>query len=1150
MKVDIHGNRLDYRWEPYIEAVSERYFYEPMLHPDPIVRKNDYLSPCSSLRFTQGYAAVDECWNALPSNIMSVDATWNLRLRQVSSPDWNWNIYFSYPNDQLVDAGLGSGLMINLGTLQQGTARPIAVSSSNGDHIELESTVIEEQFGLPSKTRFEVRRAPTGLDASYEVKLGQFYAEPFMTKLNDPLGAPGGRKLDFEVGLHLYFEGVKKVFNGRGQLAFQLEAPFSGIGNYTSVLRAADGSKISEDLYRLTPLGPELIQRTLYSDGPAVTEQYEYNTDYLITAITNGRGHRTEFEYDALGNRVRRTFQQAGQTINELATYDSMSRLLTYVDGRGTVTKFEYSADQRENLVKVIEDFGGLNRETVFTYDSQGLLETVRKPDNQVYSVTHDANGNIASVVEPAITLDGVGPVPGMVIQYLVDDRGRLNRFELRGRDGATYVTEIEWNALDRMSKVTLPGGRVRQFEEYDQHGNLESMLDEAFVRTRQVWDADDNPTDVMTAYGTAESRHIQMEYDARSNRTAVVDGDIKRTQFDYNLQDLVTRIIDPTSKAQVFTYDAAFNLATRSDGRPVTVAYEYYENDLLKRFSFSDGTDPVEFEYDAAGNRTRMLDSLKDTQYSFNRLRQLTAVSSHPPNSGPFTSGPFHSLSYFYDNRGRRERVNLSANLSAVQELVYEYYENGLPKAVTDRDGDRTIYSYSSLNQIESIVLPDGIARSTRGFGVDGIVLAGITNSNVRGETLSSFTYQRDALFNVTRIDSLAQSEEFGYDLHSQLVSIDRTGAGFDEIFQYDKRGNRTVQTRGGLSVQSASFGDANEILNLSALHSFSHDDAGNIVLGSGPGSSSSYTWDALNRLKQVSGAGGGSSVLAQYRYDGDNLRVRKTTGAGVVTNYLYDGLQLLAETDGVGAVKKLYNPGVSVTDDKGNKFYYLHDGRGNVANLIDRDGNIVDVYTYEAFGMAVGVSKNSNEFLHDGLDSVMTDMDVQLEYMWNRWYDPQLGRFISRDPIGFAGGLNLYGYVGNNPLTFTDPYGLRKSYSEWTDYFGWVDPLASFSAGFGDTIMPFGITEYLRAGIGVQGVNTSSSAYTRGRYTGYGYNAVAIALSAARIGSEVAIANTGNAVGKFLSQGRYIRMGRSGVHGPTLRLGSLHIDLRAWGF
>jgi RHS repeat-associated protein len=147
---------------------------------------------------------------------------------------------------------------------------------------------------------------------------------------------------------------------------------------------------------------------------------------------------------------------------------------------------------------------------------------------------------------------------------------------------------------------------------------------------------------------------------------------------------------------------------------------------------------------------------------------------------------------------------------------------------------------------------------------------------------------------------------------------------------------------------------------------------------------------------------------------------------------------------------VKKLYNPGVSVTDDKGNKFFYLHNGHGDVANLIDKDGNIVDAYSYDAFGKTIGVSKNANGSRYVGAANVFSDGDVGLQYMWNRWYDPELGRFISRDPIGFAGGLNLYGYVYNNPLTFVDPFGLDV-YSIGVNISVQIGPVTgSFGAGF----------------------------------------------------------------------------------------------------
>lgn len=84
---------------------------------------------------------------------------------------------------------------------------------------------------------------------------------------------------------------------------------------------------------------------------------------------------------------------------------------------------------------------------------------------------------------------------------------------------------------------------------------------------------------------------------------------------------------------------------------------------------------------------------------------------------------------------------------------------------------------------------------------------------------------------------------------------------------------------------------------------------------------------------------------------------------------------------------------------------------------------------YSYDAFGKTVGVSKNSNGLRYVGQYGVDSDDTIGLQYMWNRWYDPDLGRFIGRDPIGFRGGLNLYRYARNNPLRWMDPLGLTPA-------------------------------------------------------------------------------------------------------------------------
>ncbi len=165
-----------------------------------------------------------------------------------------------------------------------------------------------------------------------------------------------------------------------------------------------------------------------------------------------------------------------------------------------------------------------------------------------------------------------------------------------------------------------------------------------------------------------------------------------------------------------------------------------------------------------------------------------------------------------------------------------------------------------------------------------------------------------------------------------------------------------------------------------------------------------------------------------------GNNLRVRKTGSSGT-TNYLYYGLSVVLETDNTGAISKTYNPGISATDKFGNKFYYLYDGLGSVVNLIDQKGILVQAYQYDVFGVALGVKKDQNSFRFVGAGQVNSDDDVELEYMHFRWFDPKIGRFISRDPLGPAGGVNLYSYVNNNPINRVDLLGLYSNTIPFTN-------------------------------------------------------------------------------------------------------------------
>jgi RHS repeat-associated protein len=134
------------------------------------------------------------------------------------------------------------------------------------------------------------------------------------------------------------------------------------------------------------------------------------------------------------------------------------------------------------------------------------------------------------------------------------------------------------------------------------------------------------------------------------------------------------------------------------------------------------------------------------------------------------------------------------------------------------------------------------------------------------------------------------------------------------------------------------------------------------------------------------------------------------------------------LAETDGSGNITSYYVYGlglISKITPGGQVYYYQYDDLGSTIAITDSSGNVVNQYAYDPFGnLANSTETVPNPFRYVGALGVM-DEGNGLLYMRARYYAPNIGRFINQDPIGLAGGLNMYAYVGNNPVSWVDPSG-----------------------------------------------------------------------------------------------------------------------------
>lgn len=264
-------------------------------------------------------------------------------------------------------------------------------------------------------------------------------------------------------------------------------------------------------------------------------------------------------------------------------------------------------------------------------------------------------------------------------------------------------------------------------------------------------------------------------------------------------------------------------------------------------------------------------------------------------------------------------------------------------------------------------------------------------------------------------------------YDNLYQLVSADYPAAwGVADVnYYYDALGSRTSTYNGSTTTYNRN--NLNQYTSVGGI-SYSYDDNGNLT----DDGTHLYYYDCENRLTDVNNKSTGNPI-ASYKYDYQGRRVSKTQYAPLTTqHYVYDGDQVIAEYDGSGTLlrKFIYGPSIDepicmIDVTEANKVYYYHfDGLGSVIALSDVNSVIVERYSYDVFGEPNRTSSVGNPYL---FTARAFDTETGNYYYRARYYKPEIGRFLQTDPLGYAAGLNLYTYCRNNPVTWSDPYGLR---------------------------------------------------------------------------------------------------------------------------
>jgi len=214
-----------------------------------------------------------------------------------------------------------------------------------------------------------------------------------------------------------------------------------------------------------------------------------------------------------------------------------------------------------------------------------------------------------------------------------------------------------------------------------------------------------------------------------------------------------------------------------------------------------------------------------------------------------------------------------------------------------------------------------------------------------------------------------------------------------------------------------------------------YTHDANGNMVGREQPSGNIYYDYDYDNRLVEVVTP----SQTINFKYDPYGKRIEKDID-GTITNYLYDGDQVITEYDGTGVLlrKFIYGPGIDepiLMDEGANTYYYHYDGLGSVTEITDSNGVLVERYEYDIYGKVTIKDSQDNILVESSVSNPYYftgrrfDLETGLYYYRARYYDPELGRFLTTDPIEYEGGINLYTYVYNDPVNFIDPTGMSTT-------------------------------------------------------------------------------------------------------------------------
>lgn len=729
--------------------------------------------------------------------------------------------------------------------------------------------------------------------------------------------------------------------------------------------------------------------------------KYQYNPNNKITQITDGEGNITGFGYDGLGRLLSRTDAVGNKWVYG---YDGNNNL------KNLITHEVNSATGSEDIFTTTAVYDALNR-PIEVIDNAGHKK----------SFEYDSHGNL----------------------IFASDSKDTSGLDLGPNAGRGNVTRYNYDGLDRLTSVIK--------EVRDNGAGNGQLIRE--IATKYAWD--DNSR--LTSITDAKDQITSFEYDPLDRRIGTVLADGSKYLYAFDKNSNVARTTSPSGFVVDFEYDVANRLVDKSINRSgKSVGKEHFGYDPLGKIILAQNWDEANIQ----------ISEVSKAYDSYGRLVQETqngySIANHYDNADrrdqlSYPSG--NVVNYTFDNANRLTNIS-TAGLGTIVNFAYAGVNRYSSKDLIN--GTSTEFTYDQLKRVVSNV------NRLSGGGLIAGYEVGYDKADNRlfekflHETNNGNIYQYDSLYRLNQSSYDVPNVSTSVSLPSSDITFThQTTYTIDDVHNWitklEKIGPDDPASNIMTSYDANIVNQYEQVGNLALIY----DKDGNLV----EDGDHLYAYDYRNLLTEVRKKTD-SSLIVSYKYDTFGRRISKLSVAtAAITNYIYDGWNVIEERDGSSVVLASYVYGSKVDEpvsmERNGEIYFYHaDTLGNIIALTNGGGNLVEKYKYDSYGKPeihdaggalLETSAVGNTYFYTAREY---DPEINLYNYRLRTYNPDLGRFMQRDPLGYIDSMNAYAYSMSNPVNFKDPFGLSTMAGNGNSSAG-----SSFGSSFRDDLQILGL-------------------------------------------------------------------------------------------